>query len=168
MAGSWMRQSVWVLTLAAVLGTGLTAGVFFAFSNFIMKALGMVAADRGIAVMQSINVTVINPLFMLILFGTAAACIPLAIFGFSAMSRPGATWLLVGCGLYLAGSILVTAVFNVPLNNGLAGINADSSGTEFWLKFLKEWTAWNHVRAWASALASMAFAIALCRLSHAS
>jgi uncharacterized membrane protein len=167
MTGSWIRQSVWVLTLAALLGSGIMGGVFFAFSNFIMKALGMVAADRGITAMQSINVTVINPLFMLILFGTAAACIPLAIFAFSAMSGPGATWLLAGCALYLVGSILVTALFNVPLNNTLAGISADSGGAEFWLKYLKEWTAWNHVRTLASVLASIAFAIALCRLSHA-
>ncbi len=166
MADSWIRQGIWVLTLAAALGTGLVAGVFFAFSSFIMKGLAAIPADRAIAAMQSINITVINPLMMGVLFGTAAVCVPLAIYGLNVISRAAAPWLLLGCVLYLLGSILVTAAFNVPLNNGLAGINADG-GAGFWLKYLKSWTAWNHVRTLASLLASMAFVMALCRLNDA-
>jgi uncharacterized membrane protein len=62
------------------LGAGLVAGAFFAFSSFIMAALGRVPAPEGIRVMQQINVTVINPLFMTALFGTGVLCLAVAIF----------------------------------------------------------------------------------------
>ena len=55
---------VFALTLIAALGSGLMAGVFFAFSSFVMTALARLAPAPGIAAMQSINVVVINPLFM--------------------------------------------------------------------------------------------------------
>jgi uncharacterized membrane protein len=61
------------LTLFAALGCGLVAGVFFAFSTFVMKALARLPAPQGIAAMQSINVIVINPWFMTAFLGTAAA-----------------------------------------------------------------------------------------------
>jgi len=46
--------------------------------------------------MQSINVVVINPLFMVALFGTALACVVLAISSLSSWNEPGALYLLVG------------------------------------------------------------------------
>jgi uncharacterized membrane protein len=72
-------NSLFGLKLATVLGCGLIAGVFFAFSAFIMSALARIEPTQGITAMQSINITVINPLFMTALFGTAAACVFLAI-----------------------------------------------------------------------------------------
>jgi uncharacterized membrane protein len=67
------------LELVAALGCGLVAGVFFAFSTFVMPALARLQPPQGITAMQSINITAINPLFMLAIFGTAAACLFLAI-----------------------------------------------------------------------------------------
>ncbi len=55
----------------AALGSALVGGVFFAFSSFVMKALGRVPSSEGIAAMQSINVVVINPSFMGAFMGTA-------------------------------------------------------------------------------------------------
>jgi uncharacterized membrane protein len=56
---------VWllVLTCLAALGSSLIAGVFFAFSAFVMTALGRLPPHQGIAAMQSINIAVINPWF---------------------------------------------------------------------------------------------------------
>lgn len=39
-----------VLTLLSALGSGLMAGVFFAFSVFIMKALARLPPPQGIAI----------------------------------------------------------------------------------------------------------------------
>jgi uncharacterized membrane protein len=55
---------LFALTLAAALGCALLGGLFFAFSNFVMKALMRIPAPSGIAAMQAINVTVLNPLFL--------------------------------------------------------------------------------------------------------
>ncbi|HLL90834.1 MAG TPA: hypothetical protein VK324_16150 [Tepidisphaeraceae bacterium] len=60
------------MTLAAALGSGLMAGVFFAFSAFVMRALGRLPAGEAVAAMRAINVAVINPLFLGVFLGTAA------------------------------------------------------------------------------------------------
>jgi uncharacterized membrane protein len=68
-----------ILALASGLGCGLNAGVFFAFSSFVMKALARLPPAQGIAAMNSINVAVITPVFMTALFGTSAACLLLYV-----------------------------------------------------------------------------------------
>ena len=88
--------SLLTLKLFSALGCGLMAGVFFAFSTFVMKALARLQPAQGIAAMQAINITAINPLFMTALFGTAAACIFLAISSLLKWHQPGASYLLLG------------------------------------------------------------------------
>lgn len=65
-----LQQYYFALKLFSVLGCGLMAGVFFAFSSFVMNALARLQPTQGIAAMQSINITVINPLFMAPFLGT--------------------------------------------------------------------------------------------------
>ncbi len=76
------------MILFSALGSALVAGVFFAFSTFIMKALGRLQPEQGIAAMQSINVTVLNPWFFTVFFGTGVGCIFLAVFALSNWSGP--------------------------------------------------------------------------------
>ena len=68
-----------MLILLSAIGSGLVGGIFFAFSTFIMKALHRLPPAQGIAAMQSINVVVINPLFLAAFFGTAITCAILTI-----------------------------------------------------------------------------------------
>src|SRR5699024_3882947 len=63
------------LLVVTALGCGLVAGIFFAFSNFVIQALGRLPPAQGIAAMQSINVTVLNRWFLLTFVGTAAASV---------------------------------------------------------------------------------------------
>lgn len=149
-------EIIHVLTLISALGCGLVAGTFYAFSTFIMKALNRLPPDQGIAAMQHINVTVINPLFMAAFFGTALICIILTISSILSWHRPDSVLLLVGSLLYLFGTILVTILFNVPRNNALAAVDPVSDeGAQLWKGYLTSWTAWNHVRT-AAALAAAA------------
>lgn len=151
------------LMLFAVLGCGLIAGVFFAFSTFVMKALAQQPSAQGIATMQSINITVINPWFMLVFLGTAAACIFLTISLLLKWHQPGVVYLLVGSLLYLVGTVGVTIAFNVPLNDALAIVKPDSpEGANLWVKYLTNWTIWNHVRTIAALAAAALLTIALC------
>jgi uncharacterized membrane protein len=150
------------LELVAALGCGLVAGVFFAFSTFVMPALARLQPPQGIAAMQSINITAINPLFMLAIFGTAAACTFLAVSSLLKWQQPGAVYLLVGSLLYLVGAVLVTGVFNVPLNDALAIVDPNSTdGANLWASYLTNWTFWNHVRTVAAIAAAALFTIAL-------
>ena len=119
-----MERLIFVLTFLSILGTGLVAGIFFAFSVFVMRALGRLPPAGGIAAMQSINVAVLNPVFFAAFFGTAVLSLALAVAALVGWSLP---YLLAGSLLYLVGTILVTIVFNVPLNNRLASVTPDSA-----------------------------------------
>src|SRR5262245_56928107 len=112
-----------VLTFMAALGAALMAGVFFAFSAFVMKALEKLPEPQGIAAMQSINVAVINPVFMLAFLGTTAACVILAIFSLLHWHAAGAGFLVAGSLLYVLGTFAVTMICNVPRNNALAAFD---------------------------------------------
>jgi uncharacterized membrane protein len=150
------------LTFLSALGSGLMAGFFFAFSAVVMTALSRLPPGGGIAAMQSINVAVLNPLFFVAFFGTAAACLLLAIAALAGWSEPGAFQLLLGSVLYLAGCLLVTMVFNVPLNNALAAVAPDSAeGADLWRRYLSNWTAWNHVRTAACLASAASFSMAM-------
>ena len=152
-----------LLTFGTALGCGLIAGVFFAFSTFVMPALARLPAPQGIAAMQSINVAAITPSFMVALFGAGAACVLLAGTSVFTSPRPGAWYLVAGCVLYVIGTILVTIVFNVPRNDALATADAASAeGARLWASYLTSWTAWNHARAAAALGAAGLLTIALC------
>jgi uncharacterized membrane protein len=157
-----MNNLLFVLTLCAVLGCGLMAGVFFAFSTFIMRALARLQPAQGIAAMQSINRTVINPWFLGVFLGTAAVCILLAGAALWQWQQPGTVYLLAGSLLYLIGTVLVTMVFNVPMNEALANVDpASNDASSHWASYLARWTAWNHVRTAAAVLGTASFTLAL-------
>ena len=120
-------QLRFLLTLSSALGCGLIAGVFFAFSAFVMKALSRISPTHGITAMQSINIVVINPWFMAAFFGTGLGCLVLAVSSLSAWHRPGTAYAVAGSLLYLLGTILVTMVCNVPRNNALAAVDPGST-----------------------------------------
>jgi uncharacterized membrane protein len=157
-AADWL----FVLALLTALGSGLMAGVFFTFSSFVMKALARLSPAEGIAAMQSINVTVINPLFMAVFLGTAAASLVVAVAALLRWSEPGAVYLLLGGALYLVGCFVVTGAFNVPRNNALAAAAPhDPAAHRLWAEYLSRWTAWNHVRTAASLTAAAVLTLAL-------
>ena len=148
--------------LVAALGCGLMAGTFFAFSAFVMPALSRLAPPQGIAAMQSINIAVINPLFMGVFMGTAALCPALTVATFFAGKPPGTTWIFVGCVLYIVGTFGVTAAGNVPLNDALATLKPDApNAAASWASFYAAWLAWNHVRTVAALGACASFIMAL-------
>jgi len=153
---------LFALTLFAALGCGLMAGLFFAFSASVMKALARLPSAEGIAAMQSINIAILNPVFLAAFLGTAAACVLVMITSLLRWHEPGAVYLLVGGVLYLVGSLLVTLVFNVPKNKALASVApADPNGASLWADYVARWTAWNHVRAAAALAAAASLTIAL-------
>lgn len=150
------------LTLAAALGSGLIAGVFFAFSAFVMKALGRLPAGQGIAAMQAVNVVVLNPWFLGVFLGTALLSLLALALAWMQWGSPRAAWLAAGGVMYLAGCLGVTMACNVPRNEALARITPGSRGADaLWAGYLRTWTAWNHVRTGASLGAATAFSLAL-------
>jgi uncharacterized membrane protein len=140
---------LFALTLAACMGAGTVGGVFFAFSSFVMRALAQLPAAQGVAAMQRINVVVLRPAFLGVFIGTVALSLAAA-----ALSRLNA-WAVAAALLYVAGSFGVTMMFNVPRNNRLAALQAESpQATTYWPQYVREWLLWNHVRTAASLAAS--------------
>ena len=155
-------QPLFLFTLVAALGCGLIAGVFFAFSVFVMKALARLSPDSGIVAMQSINVAVLNPWFLGAFFGTAIVCVLALISSLLRWHEADAVYLLVGGAFYLIGTFLVTVVFNVPRNEALKSITPnDPSAADLWAGYVTSWTAWNHVRTIAALAAAASFSVAL-------
>jgi uncharacterized membrane protein len=142
------------VTFCAALGCGLMAGVFLAFSSFVMSGLARLPAPQGIAAMQSINIRAITPVFMTVFLGTAVLCALLCVLTLA--SKPvGAGYLLTGSLCYVVGSFVVTVVVNVPRNNRLAeAIPGEAAAARLWTDYLRTWTAWNHVRTIASLVAA--------------
>ena len=157
-----MSGALYAATLATALGCGLIAGVFFAFSSFVMASLKRLPAADGIAAMQSIIIVAITPVFMTALFGTAAACLGLIVWAVISWGDRSATPVLAGAALYLVGAMGTTVLRNVPLNERLAKLHPQDTGaTSFWDEYLMKWTAWNHVRTATSLAAATALTAGL-------
>jgi uncharacterized membrane protein len=152
------------LTLAALLGCALMAGTFFAFSTFVMRALARLPPPQGIAAMQSINVAVLNPMFLAPFLGTAVLCAGLALVVLLGQPHPARGWLIAGGLLYAGGTFLVTIAFNVPRNDRLAKLDpASADAPRVWAEYVAGWTAWNHVRTAAALAATAALTLALAK-----
>src|SRR5262245_36361245 len=116
---------------------------------------------QGAAAMQSINIAVINPVFMTASLGTASSCIALAIGSLVRWQGPGSAFALVGSLLYPIGTVLVTIGCNVPRNNALAEVGpASAEAARLWTGYVAGWTAWNHVRTAAALAAATTLAMA--------
>ena len=151
-----------VITFVAALGSGLMAGLFFVFSVFMMTALARLGAPQGIAAMQSVNVAILNPVFLTVFMGTAVLSLVIAVAAIWNWSADGSGWLLAGSLLYLVGILAVTMLFNVPLNDALAAVDpASGEGAALWERYLDVWVKWNHVRTVSGLCALAAFMMAL-------
>jgi uncharacterized membrane protein len=156
---------LFALTFLTALGCALVAGIFLAFSSFVMKALAQIAPPSGIAAMQSINVVVLNPGFLGLFMGTALACAVLFVYAVMHWQIPAALCLAAGSLCYVLGTFGVTMAFNVPRNNALAQIEPLSAkAAGLWRGYASSWTMWNHVRTAASLVAAALLVWALTRL----
>ena len=151
-----MSPFLLVLMQFAVLAYALVGGVFLAFSDFIMRSLSLTGGTGGVEAMQVINREVFRWVFMALFLGMAA--LSLVIAGFAIMRLSGAPGALVLAAalVYLVGCFGVTVVFNVPMNEALAGMDlADETTRSYWIgTYLPRWTFWNTVRTLACGLAS--------------
>ncbi|MEO0369685.1 MAG: anthrone oxygenase family protein [Pseudomonadota bacterium] len=142
-----------LLTLVAVLGTGLMAGVYFAFSVFIMPALAELTPPTAAAAMNAINRVILKTIFIPIFFISSLNVLILGIIAPSWFT-------LSSAALYLLGMTVCTAAFNVPLNNNLRDAAARDL-EQIWSHYLVVWTRWNHVRTISSVLACALLATSL-------
>lgn len=146
----------------SALGCGLLAGLYFAFSAFVMTALGRIDQAAGISAMNAINADIVRSLFMPIFLGTTLSCAVLVVLGGLRWQDPGAIAMICGGALYVVGMFIVTIICNVPLNDQLAAADpASAAVAPLWARYLADWTFWNHVRTVASLAATALFIAAI-------
>jgi uncharacterized membrane protein len=142
-----------LLWIAAV-GAGLMAGVYFAFSGFIMRSLDRLDAANAVDTMNAINEVILRSWFMPLFFGTSLLYLVLALQVCFDWSGPNAPLLLTAGLTYFGGMFLCTIIFNVPLNNRLAKVKEDDiDKIQLWSHYYKYWTRWNHLRTASSLMA---------------
>lgn len=141
---------VWLGTISI----GIMGGVYFTFSAFVMRSLDKLPAGNAIAAMNSINRVILGSAFMPLFFGSSLLAIALVVLG--PMLFDGvAGYLVAAAGLvYFTGMLVVTIAGNVPLNERLAGFDAETGDAAVsWRDYLRHWSRWNDVRTVSSVLA---------------
>ena len=112
--------------------------------------------------MQEINREAPTPPFMILLFGTGAACAVLGIGAALNLGEASSIYQLIGCVLYILGVVILTPAYHVRRNNRLDGLDPNSpEGVDYWATYLREWVRMNHVRTVAPLIAAVLLTVSL-------
>lgn len=143
-----MSPLIFVLSQFAILAYACVGGVFLAFSDFIMRSLARTGGHGGVDAMQAINREVFRWVFMALFLGMAPVSLLIVGCGYLVGGVPGGLMMAAGL-VYVIGCFGVTVVFNVPMNEALARMEASAEATRaYWAgTYLPRWTFWNSVRA---------------------
>ncbi|MBU7597780.1 DUF1772 domain-containing protein [Streptomyces sp. P38-E01] len=170
-----------LVLLAATLTTGLTAGVFFDWSNAVMPGLGEVDDRTFVTAFRALDRAIVGPLFIGV--GFTGALLLTAVSAVlhrhrkppkaaGAVAGPGARksartalrWILAAL-LFLVLAWVITVAVHEPLNQELRSFGELTTEAD-WAEARaaldeKLWTVWNTVRALATTLAFVCLARAL-------
>jgi uncharacterized membrane protein len=123
-----------IVLFGAVVLTGLSAGFFYAWSVSVIPGTQKVVNATYLETMQSINQAILNPAFLIIFFGSLLFLSIASVYQFN--TGKTTFWLmLMASVLYLIGTIGVTGLGNVPLNNKLAALNLIEMSPQKLLEF---------------------------------
>lgn len=153
----------WAIFICLTLGlsSALVAGVFQAFSEFVMKALIATEPVGGIEAMQLINAKVYKTTFLGMLLGLMPLTLGFTIHSYFNIDGAAKFWIICGTLIYFIFVFMVTMFGNVPMNNKLAKMDpATPQAKEYWRHYGLVWTRWNHVRTIGSLLTAIFFLIA--------
>lgn len=143
------------LLALSLLATALAAGFFYAYSVSVMPGLGAADPASAVRAMQGINAVVRTPVFAFAFFGALGFPLLAAAACAATGRRLAAALALAAAAVYGLGAFAVTFAVHIPLNEALAvarpGDAAAAAAT--WDGYAGRWTAWNHLRALASAAA---------------
>jgi uncharacterized membrane protein len=147
-----------LLEIAAILGAGCVGGAFFAFSSFVMPALERIDEASGMLAMKQINETVLSSSFLIVLMGTGLLMLAMLYFEPSLKGASGKCMFAASL-IYLVGTLCVTMLFNVPLNERLQEVQGGDLSE--WKSYVRDWTTWNSVRGLAATISSALLVLAI-------
>lgn len=158
-----MSPVIFLVLQFAIIAYALVAGVFLAFSDFIMRSLALTSGSGGVEAMQAINREVFRWVFMALFLGMAAISLLIGGYAWISLSGPSGFLILSAAIVYLIGCFGVTLLFNVPMNEALAGKVLSMEATrDYWLQiYVPRWTFWNTVRTVASTVSAALLLVGL-------
>ena len=104
--------------LAALVTTGLMAGVYLAFSIAVLPGLARGDEATFVVAMRGMNAAILNPVFAVVFGGPLVLDVLALATRLPAGHREGSVEVAAALGLYVV-TLVVTAVVNVPLNDRL-------------------------------------------------
>jgi len=133
-------------------------GFFYAYVCSAMWGLDVVDPHTAIEAMKGINNEVRNAAFMPAFFLTPAALALVAALSWQ-RARPAANWWVAAAMIYLLGGLMLTMVFNVPMNEALAEMQVPEgreAAQTIWDEFSPDWQVYNLARTVFSGIAFVA------------
>lgn len=106
---------------------GLVAGLYFAFAVAVMPALHGLDDAAFVDTMRRINISIVNPLFLLVFFAAPVLAAVAAL-----MIRSPIVMVAAALGVV---TLAIALAFNVPLNNRLAAGGSRADFESIWVLF---------------------------------
>ena len=147
--------------LFLALWSAVIAGVFSAFSEFLMSALLKAEPASGIEVMQHINRDVIRTQFVSGIISIAVFSTLFALYSVAVFEGAALVTLILAPLVYLPTVLLMTVFGNVPMNKRLDSLEHTSAlASAYWLEYGHKWTRLNHVRSGGTVVTAGLYIIA--------
>lgn len=119
-----------LVLMMTALTTALIAGLFYAYACSVNPGLAQLGDAEYIAAMKSINIAIVNPVFLFSFMGTLLL-LPLSTFLQYQQGVSTRFWFLLAATLvYVIGTFGVTVTGNVPLNETLAHFDLQSASAD--------------------------------------
>ena len=134
--------------VAATFTSGLSAGLFYAYFFSVMPGLGASDDRTFVTAMQWINVKILNGWFAVAFAGAPLLSVLAGVLLLVGGAPAGTALALAGAVLAVL-TVVVTFVWNVPLNNALMRAGEPdriADLAEVRRRFEAPWVRWNTVR----------------------
>lgn len=153
------------ITLAtALVLTGLSAGLFYAWEVSVIPGTRRLDDTTYLHTMQSINRAIINPRFMIIFLG---ALLSQLLSTYIHWGQSGLGWMVAATLAYALGTLLVTGMGNVPLNNGLEALSLDILSLEEMATHRAQYELrWNRLHTIRTVFSVLSFILLLVGVLH--
>lgn len=153
------------ITIGSLLSTALIAGLFFTWSNAIMPGLRKLPAHDFLLVMQTVNRSILNPLFLLLFFSPVFLLSAKMYLQFKEGISLSFWLLLLAALCYIFGVFILTIVVHIPINEALNKLNIQSATPDelakYKLLFQSRWIPYNTIRALCAFISFLLLAVAL-------
>lgn len=143
---------------AAILLTGIVAGIFFAWSNAVMPGIGKLDDLEFLQAFKSMNRVILNKAFLSVFGGAMIAVFLVPVFHFALVPK-ALFWFYVSIFvLYAVGVLGVTVNGNIPLNELLDTAHLETMSTHE-IEVLRERveSKWNSYHLMRTACSTITF-----------